>query len=295
MSKILLIDASPYIFRAYYSIPDSMKDAEGKSCNAIYGFINFLFQAISRAKPEYIAIAFDDKPGSSFRHELYPAYKQHRDPVPEALSAQFSLCLYGAENLGLPIFVETGYEADDLIGTLAGQLRGFNREICIVSSDKDLTQLIKPGDTFWDFARNRRLDEVGVKTHFGVRPDQIVDYLALMGDQVDNIPGVPGVGPKTAVALLQQFGNLENVFASLDEVVTLKIRGAKSMKSKLKENRELAFLSQKLARIATDAPVNPSLDSLACRPVRSQALDDMFDFLNFGNALRSRITQLEKM
>lgn len=295
MSKLMLIDASPYIFRAYYSIPDSMRDSEGKPCNAIYGFINFLFQIINQAKPEFIAIAFDDKLSSSFRNEIYPEYKQHREPVPEELSAQFPLCLYSAETLGLPVFMEASYEADDLIGTLADKLRDHNPEIWIVSSDKDLTQLVKTGVTFWDFARNRQLDENGVKDQFGVRPDQIVDYLALMGDAVDNIPGVPGIGPKTASALLQHFGTLENVYTNLNDVLALKIRGAKSVKAKLETNREQAFLSQNLARIATDVPIDPALESLACRPVRSDALDEMFDYLNFGNALRTRLAHLEML
>ncbi|KAA3612299.1 MAG: exodeoxyribonuclease IX [Calditrichaeota bacterium] len=295
MSKLLLIDASPYIFRAYYSIPDSMRDSEGKPCNAIYGFINFLFQVITQAKPEFIAVAFDDKLSSSFRNEIYPEYKQHREPVPEALSDQFSMCLYGAEALGLPVFMEKSYEADDLIGTLAKKLRSEQQEIWIVSSDKDLAQLITPGDTFWDFARNRQLDEAGVQEHFGVRPDQFVDYLALMGDQVDNIPGVPGIGPKSACALLQHFDTLENTFENIDEISNLKIRGAKSIKTKLQDNKDQAFLSQKLAMIATDAPVDVSIDALACRPVQSAALEKMFDFLNFGSALRTRISHLESM
>ncbi|MFQ5631928.1 MAG: 5'-3' exonuclease H3TH domain-containing protein, partial [bacterium] len=200
MKSIYLIDASVYVFRAYFSLPSRIKDQDSNPANAIYGFAGFLCQFLEQTKPTHIAIAFDKSLTTSFRNDFYPDYKAQRELPPPELEAQFEHCMALSRALGLPTFVNTIYEADDIIGTLAEAMRHRGFANMIVTSDKDLAQIIGKNDTLWDFAKDRKLNYNGVQEHFGVLPEQIVDYLALVGDKVDNIPGVAGVGAKTAVA-----------------------------------------------------------------------------------------------
>lgn len=295
MNKIYLIDASVYVFRAYFSIPDSMTDSEGRPVNAVYGFAGFLCQFLELAQPSHIAFAFDQSLTTSFRNDIYPEYKAQRELPPPELEAQFSACMRLCKALGLPTFVDEKYEADDIIGTLSRQARAQGFASVIVTSDKDLAQLINDGDLLWDFAKDRKLDYAGVQDHFGVAPQQIVDYLALVGDKVDNIPGVAGIGAKSASALLNHFGSLDQLYEQLDTVPSIKIRGAARIAEALQTHRETALLSQKLAAIAYDAPVHDDLQSLTWKKFDRDALLSLFDELNFGQGIRGRVDGLAQL
>ena len=224
-----LIDASVYVFRAYYSMPDDMVDDQGNPINALYGFCRFLGDFMEQVRPAHIAVLFDTSLSTSFRTEIYPLYKANRDPAPPDLKRQFEQCREFTRALGLMECAHPGYEADDLIGTLVIEGRREGQSSTIVTRDKDLAQLVAKDDVFWDFAGKGKITYEQIPGVFGVWPEQIADFLALAGDSVDNIPGVPGVGKKTAAALLQHFGSLDNVYANLDTVHEVSVRGAKTL------------------------------------------------------------------
>ena len=223
---VYLIDASIYIFRAYYSVPDTLTNNEGQLINALHGFAGFLAEFLEREKPRHIAVAFDESLTTSFRNEIYPDYKANRESPPEELRLQFGFCRKLVQSLGLPDFSSECYEADDLIGTLAQRMREQGFSVVILSADKDLAQLLEEGDMLWDYARHRKHHYEGVSDWLGVSAGQVADWLALAGDSVDNIPGVPGIGAKTAAALLAEFESLQDIYEHIDAVADLKIRGA---------------------------------------------------------------------
>lgn len=292
MADVYLVDASVYVFRAWFSLPDEFSDADGHPTNAVYGFTRLLCQLIEDVSPSHIALAFDESLTTSFRNEIYPDYKANRDPAPEELRRQFVWCRQVANSMGVANFADPRYEADDLIGTFAHQMRDEGFRLWIVSGDKDLAQLVGPDDRYWDFARNKPLLHDQVTEKFGVRPDQIADFLALTGDAVDNIPGVPGVGPKSAVALLQHFDDLDTLWTRLDEVAHLRIRGAKSLHQKLQNHRQDVDCYRRLTGIHTRVPDLPDADAVRRRPVQDQDLNALFDQLNFGRLLRRRCLAL---
>ena len=199
---LYLVDASFFVFRAYYSVGLEMTGVDGEPVNALYGFSRFLGDLIEQTKPVHIAVAFDESLASSFRNEIYPAYKANREPAPPELKRQFAWCREVCRHLGIAEFGSPTHEADDIIGTIAARFRKQGHRAVLVTRDKDLAQLIHDGDAYWDWAAERRLGYADIEGHFGVRPERMADFLALAGDSVDNIPGVPGVGPKTAAALL---------------------------------------------------------------------------------------------
>lgn len=281
-----LIDASVYVFRAYYSLPDDMVDESGNPVNALYGFCRFLGDFMEQVKPQHVAVAFDESLTSSFRTTIYPEYKANRDPAPEELKRQFAQCRQFARAMGLLECSDPQYEADDLIGTLVEHGRRKGRPSTIVSRDKDLAQLLTRDDIFWDFAGKGKLGYERIPEVFGVWPEQIADFLALAGDSVDNIPGVPGVGKKTAEALLRHFGSLDKIYANLDTVHEVQVRGAKTLGAKLETHRDAAMLARKLTGIACDVPIDDAEKYL--RPVRPDlgALNALFDEANIGMALR---------
>jgi 5'-3' exonuclease len=255
MPTILLVDASPYIFRAYYSMPATVRTPGGAPANASYGFAAFLLKLAADEKPTHAAIAFDESLTTSFRNELYPAYKAQRALPPAELEAQLKDCQAIAAALGFACFVSPRYEADDLIASACARLLGPEDRAVVVTCDKDLAQLVTERITLLDAARSERLGIAEVVRKMGVAPSLVADFLGLTGDAVDNIPGVPGVGPKTAVALLGAFGSLDAVLARADEVPRLKIRGAAALAAKLRQHREQALLSRALATVAGDAPL----------------------------------------
>jgi 5'-3' exonuclease len=260
-----LVDASPYVFRGYYSIPASVTARDGRPVNAVHGFAAFLLRLIAEERPTHLGVAFDRSLTTSFRNELYPDYKAQRELPPPELEAQLRDCEELAAAIGAAVFVDERYEADDLIATLASRLCGRTSRVVVVSSDKDLAQLVDERTTLLDFAREERYGPPEVRAKFGVEPAQIPDFLGLAGDAVDNIPGVKGVGAKTAAALLERFGDLDSLYERLDEVGELALRGARTLTAKLEVGRELAFLSRELATVARDAPARATLGELRLR------------------------------
>ncbi len=288
-NPVYLIDASVYVFRAWFSVPEQFSDAAGRPTNAVYGFARFLCELLEETSAHRVAVAFDESLTRSIRNEIYPAYKANREPAPDALQRQFAWCKDLARHLGLPVYADQRFEADDLLASLAHHCRKASLGICVVSGDKDLAQLVGQGDWWWDFARRRRLDPEGVQAHFGVRPEQIADYLALTGDAVDNIPGVPGIGPKTAAALLTHFGDLDSLFDRLEEIPYLKLRGARTLPLKLKAGEDAARLARRLTGLYSDIDQVHAAPRLERTPGDADALDALLDALGFGLPLRSRL------
>jgi 5'-3' exonuclease len=288
MSTLYLVDASLYVFRAWHSMPDEFADIDGHSVNAVHGFTRFLLELLERERPQHIAVCFDESLESSFRNEFYPAYKANREPAPEALKRQFAYCQQIARALGLPVLSDSRFEADDLIGTLLVRQRAKGFRGVIVSADKDLSQLLADGDCQWDYARQQKWHCDGVKARYGVHAHQIADYLGLTGDAIDNIPGVPGIGAKTAAALLEHFGALDDLLLRLAEVPYLRLRGAAAHAARLQEHREQALLSRRLATIALDAPLATDLGDAERRPGDRAALEALFERLRVGPLTRRR-------
>jgi len=290
-----LIDASVYVFRAHYSMPDDMVDGDGNPINALYGFCRFLGDFIEQVNPEHIAVAFDESLTTSFRTTIYPEYKANREPAPVELKRQFSQCRRYSEALGLMNCADPKYEADDLIGTLVEHGRRVGRPSTIVTRDKDLAQLLTKEDVFWDFAGKGKIDYDKVPEVFGVWPEQIADFLALAGDSVDNIPGVPGVGKKTASALLGHFGSLDDIYANLDKVHEVEVRGAKTLGAKLETHKGAAMLARQLTGIACDAPIDDP-EANMCRSMPDLgAINALFDEANIGTALRRQAERVSDL
>lgn len=284
MSRMLcvhLIDALPYVFRAYFSLPSSIRDREGSPANAVRGFTDFLLRYLADEGPTHVSCLFDESLTTSFRNDYYPEYKAQRDLPPEELVKQLDACQRVSRALGLSTYSDKRYEADDLIATLAKPVVEAGHEVVVVSADKDLAQLVGERVVFYDFAKKARYGRDEVKERFGVWPEQIVDWLGLAGDSVDNIPGVRGVGPKTAVGLLAAFADLEEVYAGLDRVPSLEFRGARTLPARLTEHKEMAFLSKRLAILAVDAPLQASLDELEWKGADRAALNKELESLGF--------------
>jgi 5'-3' exonuclease len=259
---VYLIDASVYVFRAWYSLPPELRDADGNPTHALYGFARFLADLIEKRRPRYLGVAFDESLGGGYRERLYPAYKANREPAPEELKRQFGLCREFCRHLGVAEFAHGEFEADDLIGTLAARARAAGLRVTVVSRDKDLSQLVGPGDVYWDYSEGAEYRYEQIAERFGVAPERMADYLALTGDSVDNIPGVPGVGPKTAAALMGAFASLEEIYANLPATALLPVRGAARLPEKLAQHRQAAFLAQSLTRIHCAAPVSGAHEAL---------------------------------
>jgi 5'-3' exonuclease len=287
---VYYIDASYFIFRAYHSLPPDMVDGEGNSTHALYGFARFLSDLLEQIRPERIAIAFDSslRSETSFRNGIYPAYKANRDAAPADLERQFGLCREFCRHMGLAEFASAEYEADDIIGTLAARSRAAGLRNVLVTRDKDLSQLIRDGDVFWDYTGNARYHYHDIGPRFGAIPELIADFLALTGDTVDNIPGVPGVGRKTAAELFAVFGSLDELYANIDRVPSLKLRGAAAIAVRLRAHKETAYLARRLTGIVCDMPLAATLDDLKPRPQDSAGLESFFDSHRFGSILRQQ-------
>jgi 5'-3' exonuclease len=285
---LYLVDASLYVFRAWHSMPDEFRDADGWPTNAVHGFARFLLELLERERPRHIAIAFDEALDSCFRNTLYPPYKANRDPAPEELRRQFGQCKALCAALGLVVLAHREYEADDLIGSALHAARPLGFRGLIVSADKDLSQLLADFDEQWDYARGQRWGAAGVKARHGVHAHQIADYLALCGDAVDNIPGVPGIGAKTAAVLLAHFESLDLLLARIDEVQYLRFRGAAQAAVKLRLHREQAMLCRQLSRIALDAPLDGAGDFTRGR-VDAATLLSLCESVGFGPLTRRRL------
>ena len=281
---VYLIDASIYIFQAHFSPYVECYDTEGEDLAAVYGFTQFLLQFLNRTAATHIAVAHDESLFSCFRHQLCPNYKSNRELPDENLAMQLEACREISRGLGLATYSSKQFEADDIIGTLAhscrkGKIAGSRPRIEIVSRDKDLAQLLEgENDRLWDYQGNRRRNRGDIFTELGIHPEQLPDYLGLIGDAVDCISGVPGVGPVKARELLQRFGTLEGVYANLEQVKDLPLRGAQSLQKKLSENRDKAELSKLLATIVCDVddPQEEFASGTAVTLARSPCVDDEF-------------------
>jgi DNA polymerase I len=289
---LYLIDASIFIFRAYYSVPITLTDADGQPVNAVHGFGRFLGDLIESESPVHIAVAFDQSLTTSFRNKLYPPYKANREPAPMDLQRQFAWCRELCRAYGLADFSSSEYEADDLIGTLATQARAQNRPTILITRDKDLSQLIRPGDIYWDYIGEKRFEYHQIAERFGVQPERMADFLALMGDAVDNIRGVPGIGKKTASLLLQHFESLDHLYDNLDAVLKLKVRNAGFVVGQLRDYRDAAFLARQLTAIACDAPLQTELVHLQRRAPDMGAINTLYDTLGFGRLLRNQAERI---
>lgn len=289
---VYLIDASVYVFRAYYSLPPDMRDGDGNPVHALYGFARFLADLLERARPEYVAVAFDASLATSFRNRIYPAYKANREPPPPDLALQFERCRELCEHLGVAWYASGEYEADDIIGTLATRLRAEGLRCTLVTRDKDMAQLVREGDIYWDYAGNTRYYYRDIAERFGVQPERYADYLALTGDAVDNIPGVPGIGPKTAAVLMRTFHSLDALYAGLDDVAALPVRGAGKLAERLRQYREAAYLARRLTGIHCEMPLEVGRVELRRRCPDDGGFGRFCDIQGFGSLLRRQAARL---
>lgn len=293
MTKLVLIDGHAILHRAYHAFPANLKTRKGELVNAVYGFTKILLKVIEDIKPECIAVAFD-LPGPNFRHREFVGYQAQRTKPDQEFIDQIDRVKEVVETLNIPIFTKQGYEADDVIGTLALQAKSIqfkslkskvqDMEVIIVTGDKDILQLvddrIKVLMPQKGFGEALLLGEKEVREKMGVPASQIVDYKGLVGDPSDNYPGVLGIGPKTAVNLLAEFGSLDGVYDNLAKIKNEKLR------QKLAEGKENAYLSYKLATIARDAPVKLEIDKCAVHDYDKEKVADLFTQLEFRSLLK---------
>lgn len=244
---LYLVDSSIFVFRAWYGAK-SYNPAEEPN-QAFVGFSDFVYRLLTEQAPSHIVFAFDESLAQSARKEIYPEYKANRSPAPAELKRQFAWCREWLDALGLSHVGSTRREADDLIGALAHYHRREDLPAAFLTADKDLAQLVCAGDIWWSYLDNRILDYRAINKQFGVRPDQIAELLALTGDKVDNIPGIPGIGPKTAARLLKKYDSIENLRRHLDEVASMKLRYAARVQQSLIDNEDLLDTSLSLTRI----------------------------------------------
>lgn len=277
-APLVLVDGSSYLYRAFHALPESMRNSAGQQTNAIYGVLNMLRKLMDTYKPQHMAVIFDAR-GKTFRDDLYDQYKANRPPMPEELSSQVEPLLSIIRAMGLPLLQVPGVEADDVIGTLSEQATHERWQTVISTGDKDLAQLVNSHVVLINTMTDSLTDEQGVVDKFGVNASQIIDYLALVGDKVDNIPGIPKVGPKTAAKWLGEYGTLDGVIAHADEV-----------KGKIGENLRAHLdqlpLSHQLATIKCDVELETSLQALEIQPADTEALHDWYRELEFNSWLQ---------
>ena len=278
---LVLVDGSSYLYRAYHALPP-LTNSKGQPTGAVKGVINMLRRLIKDYPRSQIAVVFDAK-GKTFRDDMYAEYKANRPPMPDDLRPQVQPILDIVEAMGLPLLVVEGVEADDVIGTLARQATEQKKDVVISTGDKDMAQLVNEHVTLVNTMTETILDIPGVTEKYGFGPELMIDYLALMGDKVDNIPGVPGVGEKTAQGLIQGIGSLDAIYADLEKIRTLSFRGAKNMPEKLIEHREMAYLSYRLATIKTDVALAVGPESIQIAKPENLKLRALFEELEFKN------------
>jgi len=278
-APLVLVDGSSYLYRAYHALPP-LTNSKGQPTGAVKGVVNMMRRLIKDYPLSPIAVIFDAK-GKTFRDEMYAEYKANRPPMPDDLRPQVQPILDIVEAMGLPLLVIEGVEADDVIGTLARQATEQQMPVIISTGDKDMAQLVNEHVTLVNTMTETCLDIPGVNAKYGFGPELMIDYLALMGDKVDNIPGIPGVGEKTAQGLIQGLGGLDAIYADVEKVRTLSFRGAKTMPEKLIEHREMAYLSYRLATIKTDVELAITPEAIHCGQADRNRLRELFDELEF--------------
>ncbi|EGQ9313090.1 DNA polymerase I [Vibrio vulnificus] len=282
-NPLILIDGSSYLYRAFHAYPGTMSNGDIPT-NAVYGVVNMLRSMMRQFASDRIAVVFDAK-GKTFRDDMYPEYKANRPPMPDDLRCQIEPLHQVIKAMGLPLIVIEGVEADDVIGTLAYQASQQGMPVLISTGDKDMAQLVDDNITLINTMTNVVMDREGVIEKFGIPPELIIDYLALMGDKVDNIPGVPGVGDKTATALLQGIGGLSKLYDHLDDIAALGFRGSKTMAQKLVDNKDNALLSYQLATIKLDVALQETPESLLKTEPNKDELIKLYGQLAFKSWL----------
>lgn len=280
--KLYLVDGSNYVFRAYYAI-GPLSTSKGLPTNALYGFTQMILKLISQFSPDYMVVAFDTKE-PTFRDELYKEYKAHRPEPPDDLVQQFPYFNPILEALNVPILALPGFEADDVIGTVAKKLASDDLEVVVVSGDKDLMQLVDDNISMYDGMKDLHIGKKEVLERFGVGPSQVTEVLGLAGDSSDNVPGVPGVGPKTASKLIQEYGSIEKLIKNADKL-------SPNIASKIKENKDKAVLSKKLVTIDVDAPVKFKLADLVVGSPDTKKIRELFTELEFSKLLSTLAPQ----
>ena len=278
-NPLVLVDGSSYLYRAFHAFPP-LTNSAGEPTGAMYGVLNMLKSLISQVQPSHIAVVFDAK-GKTFRDEMFEQYKSHRPPMPDDLRKQIQPLHDIIRALGIPLLVIEGVEADDVIGTLAVAASKANKKVLISTGDKDMAQLMDDNIMLINTMNNTLLDREAVIEKYGIPPELIIDYLALMGDSADNIPGVAGVGEKTALGLLQGIGSMAEIYANLDKVAELPIRGAKKLGDKLLAEKEMADLSYRLATIKTDVALDITPEQLTLGASNNDQLTEYFGRYEF--------------
>ena len=278
-NPLVLVDGSSYLYRAFHAFPP-LTNSAGEPTGAMYGVLNMLKSLISQVQPSHIAVVFDAK-GKTFRDEMFEQYKSHRPPMPDDLRKQIQPLHDIIRALGIPLLVIEGVEADDVIGTLAVAASKANQKVLISTGDKDMAQLVDDNIMLINTMNNTLLDREAVIEKYGIPPELIIDYLALMGDSADNIPGVAGVGEKTALGLLQGIGSMAEIYANLDKVAELPIRGAKKLGDKLLAEKEMADLSYRLATIKTDVALDITPEQLTLDASNNDQLTEYFGRYEF--------------
>ena len=278
-NPLVLVDGSSYLYRAFHAFPP-LTNSAGEPTGAMYGVLNMLKSLISQVQPSHIAVVFDAK-SKTFRDEMFEQYKSHRPPMPDDLRKQIQPLHDIIRALGIPLLVIEGVEADDVIGTLAVAASKANQKVLISTGDKDMAQLVDDNIMLINTMNNTLLDREAVIEKYGIPPELIIDYLALMGDSADNIPGVAGVGEKTALGLLQGIGSMAEIYANLDKVAELPIRGAKKLGDKLLAEKEMADLSYRLATIKTDVALDITPEQLTLGASNNDQLTEYFGRYEF--------------
>lgn len=278
--RLFLIDGNSYCYRAYYAIRE-LKTSKGFPTNAIYGFFNMLNKIVQEEKPDYMAVSFDTKV-PTFRHKEYKGYKIHRKPMPDDLVIQLPWIKKILNALDISIYEVDGYEADDVIATLATKFSNEGLQIYIGSNDKDILQLVDHNlIVYRPYNKHKSIFGIEeVKHKYGVVPDRIADFLALKGDSSDNIPGVPGIGEKSAAKLINQYGGIEEIFSNLEQIDSAKFR------KKLKHNKEKAFIGKKLTELDVNVPIEVNLEDLEFDFERKDKLFLIFEALEFNKLIQ---------
>jgi len=291
MRSLYLIDSSIYVFNAWFALPASLTNDSGQPNNALLGFSDFVYRFLHQERPQQAVFAFDESLKHSARNEIYPLYKANRSPAPEELRRQFQWCRQFVQALGFSQVASDRHEADDLIGSLAFMHRSAEQRIVLLSADKDLAQLVREHDEWWSFAVGHRLGYLALRKKFGVNPEQIADQLALAGDKVDNIPGIPGIGMTIAGRLLIKFGSLDKLRENIDRVGDMKFRGAGRVMDLLRQHEQVLDISARLTPIDchVDAMREVSIDR---QPADYERLEAMMCEHRLGETRRSRWLEL---
>ena len=290
MQQHFLLDASIYVFRAYFALAPEWRAANGHPTHAVHGYANFLCDFLRRAAPRHVLATFDESLGSCFRNQIHPGYKCSRALPDAALAFQLRACRELTGLLGIASVASARFEADDLIASAARAARGRGDCAVVISRDKDLGQVLRGADDrLWDFPAAAPLDRATYRARHGIEPEQVPDLLALCGDPVDDVPGVPGIGVKTAVALLQRHPDVHALLGALDAVAASSLRGAARIARLLEAHREQILMARRLTTLAEDAFAADALPATARQPAQRAALADFADFHGLGERLRARL------